>query len=92
MTVATNNICTSDKQKYAVFTGVQQAQMAKYTIDNANKAAIEHYSKEFCVKIKESSLSTWKTMYYEEVKRLSKNRQFAESGEVVVTSLPSLKW
>jgi len=77
--------------KYASFTGVQQAQMAKYAIDNGNKAAIERYSKEFLVQIKESSLSTWKSKYYEEVKRLSKNRQFAESGEIVVASLPILK-
>ena len=67
---------TSGKQsrgKYAAFTGVQQAQMAKYAIDNGNKAAIEHYSEEFCVSVKESSLSTWKSKYYEEVKRLSEN-------------------
>ena len=65
--------------------------MAKYAIDNGNKAAIEHYSCEFCVQLKESTLSTWRSEYYKELKRFSKNRQFTESGEIVVTTLPSLK-
>ena len=43
-----------------------------YAIENGNKAAIEHYSKESRVSIKKSSLSTWKSKHYEEVKRLSK--------------------
>ena len=63
----------------------------KYAIDNGNKAATEHYSKEFCVQLNESTLSTWKSKYYKEIKRLSKNRQFAESGEITVTTLPNLK-
>ena len=62
--LATKDRSTSGKQsrgKYTAFTGVQQAQMAKYAIENGNKAAIKHYSKEFRVSIKESSLSTWKS-------------------------------
>ena len=51
----------------------------------------QHYNKEFCIQLKESMLNTWKSKYYEEVKRFSKNRQFAESGEIVLTALPNLK-
>ena len=65
--------------------------MAKYAINNGNKAVIEHYSWEFRVQLKENTLSTWESRYYEGIKRLSKNRQFAESDEIVVTTLPSLK-
>ena len=70
------------------FTGVQQTQM---DIDNGNKAEIEYYNKEFCIQLKESMLNTWKSKYYEEVKRFSMNRQFAESGEIIVTTLSNLK-
>ena len=38
---------------YMKFTPVQQAQVAKYVVENGNKAAIRHYSKEFCSDIKD---------------------------------------
>lgn len=50
------------------FTPVQQAQVAKYAVENGNKAAIRHYNKEFRSDIKESMISTWKLKYLEELR------------------------
>ena len=72
------------------FTPVQQAQVAKYAVENGNKAVIRHYSKEFRSDIKESMISTWKSNYLEELRKLHKSGKYAESGEFVVSSLPSL--
>ena len=74
------------------FTPVQQAQVAKYAVENGNKAVIRHYSKEFRSDIKESMISTWKSNYLEELRKLHKSGKYAESGEFVVSSLPSLNW
>ena len=76
---------------YMKFTPVQQAQVAKYAVENGNKVAIHHYSKEFCSDIKESTTSTWKSKYLEELRKRHKSRKYAELGEIVVSSLPSLK-
>ena len=76
---------------YIKFTPVQQAQVAKYAVENGNKAAICHYSKEFHSDIKESMLSTWKSKYLEELRKHHKSEKYAESGEIVISSLLSLK-
>ena len=73
------------------FTLVQQAQVAKYAVENGNKAAIRHYSKEFRSDIKDSMISTWKSKYLEELRKCHKSGKYAESDETVVSSLPSLK-
>ena len=44
---------------YLKFTPIQQAQVAKYAVDNGNQVAICLYSKEFCAEIKESTLSMY---------------------------------
>ena len=54
------------------FTLVQQAQVAKYTVENGNKAAVRHYSKEFCSDIKDSMISTWKSKYLEELRSVTR--------------------
>ena len=70
---------------------MQQAQVAKYTVENGNQAAIRRYSKEFSIEIKESTLSTWKSKYLAEIERRHKEGLCATSGEIVVSSLPSKK-
>ena len=57
---------------YLKFTLTQQAQAAKYTVENGNQAAIHRYSKEFCAEIKESTLSTWKSKYLNEKRSATK--------------------
>ena len=76
---------------YLKFTPTQQAQAAKYAVENGNQAAIRRYSKEFCTEIKESTLSTWKSKYLNEIKERHKARAYDKSGEIVVSSLPSKK-
>ena len=76
---------------YLKFTPTQQAQAAKYAIENGNQAAIHRYSKEFCTEIKESIPSTWKSKYLNEIKEHHKARAYDKSGEIVVSSLPSKK-
>ena len=76
---------------YLKFTPVQQAQAAKYAVENGNQAAICRYSKEFCTEIKESTLSTWKSKYLYEIKERHKEGAYDKSGEIVVSSLPSKK-
>ena len=83
---------------YLKFTSTQQAQVAKYTVENGNQAAIRRYSKELCAEskelcaeIKESTLSTWKSKYLSEIKQRYKEGVYGKSGEIVVPSLPSKK-
>ena len=44
---------------YLKLTLIQQAQVAKYAVDNGNQVAIRRYSNEFCADIKESTLSMY---------------------------------
>ena len=95
---ATKNIGTSEcgggkrgRGAYMKFTPVQQAQVAKYAVENGNQAAIRHYSKEFCAEVKKSTLSTWKLKYLEEIRKCHNNGEYDKSGEIVVSSLPSYK-
>lgn len=68
------------------FTLIQQAQAAKYIIENGNQAVICRYSKEFCAEIKESTLSTWKSKYLNKIKEHHKEGAYDKSGEIVVSS------
>ena len=78
---------------YVKLTGVQQAQIARYAFVHGNKEAIRYYTKQYnCVpEIAESSVSTWKAKYTEEMKRKRKVGEFEPNGEVVVHSIPSKK-
>ena len=51
---------SNKRGSYVKFTGVQQAQIAKCAISHGNKEAICHYTKQYCVEIRESSVSAWK--------------------------------
>jgi len=55
---------------------LQHTQIAKHAPAFANKAAIRKYAREFQTEIKDSSVSTWKAKYVNEMKHLLK-----ESGE-----------
>ena len=54
-----NGSTKCNRGTYQKFTLTQQAQAAKYAVENGNQVAIRRYSKEFCAEIKESTLSTW---------------------------------
>jgi len=59
----------SKRGSYVKLTGVQQAQIARYAFTHGNKEAIHYYTKQYCVlEIAESSVSTWKAKYTEEMK------------------------
>ena len=79
------------REKYGSFTSTQAAQVAKFAVDHGNQTAILRHSKEFHVEIKDSMLSTWKSKYCNAIKECQKEGKYAESGEIVVTSLPSKK-
>jgi len=79
------------REKYGRFTPTQAAQVAKYAVEHGNQAAICRYTKEFRVEIKDSTLSTWKSKYCDAIKDCQKEGKYTESGEIVVTSLPSKK-
>ena len=77
---------------YVNLTGVQQAQIARFAFAHGNKEAIRYYTKQYCVpEIAESSGSTWKAKYTEEMKRKWIAGEFEPNGEVVVHSIPSKK-
>ena len=61
---------------YVRLTPVQHVQIAEHALAFGNKAAIRRYVREFQTEIKDSSVSTWKAKYVNEMKRLLK-----ESGE-----------
>ena len=44
---------------YLKFTPIQQAQVAKYAVDNGNQVAICQHSNEFCAEIKVSSFTKY---------------------------------
>ena len=69
----------------------QVAQAAKFAVEHGNQAAICQYSEEFCMKIKDSTLSTWKSKYCAAIKDWQREGKYAESSEITVTSLPSKK-
>ena len=52
---------------YVKLTGVQQAQISKYALSHRNKEAIRRFSKQYCVEIRGSSVSTWKAKYVVEL-------------------------
>ena len=56
---------------YAKLTPEKQAEIAQYAVLHGNKAAIHHFSQELGFGIKESSVSTWKSKYQAELKRVS---------------------
>ena len=85
------DITKCSRGTYLKFTPKQQAQAAKCAIENRNQVAIRWYSKEFCTEIKESTLSTMKSKYLNEIKEHHKARAYDKSGEIVVSSLPNKK-
>ena len=64
----------------------KQAMVAKYACQHGNNAAARHFSKEFGVPVKPSSVSTWKLKYVAEVKL-----QVQNGDTPAVCSLPSRK-
>ena len=44
-------------------TGVQQAQIARYALSHGYQAAIRRHCEEYCIEVRESSVSTWKSKY-----------------------------
>ena len=79
------------REKYGRFTPTQVAQAAKFAVEHGNQAAIRRYSEEFRMEIKDSTLSTWKSKYCAAIKDCQREGKYAESGEFIVTSLPSKK-
>ena len=57
-------------------------------LSHGNKEAIRQFTKLYCVKIRESSVSTWKAKYTAE---LNQNEQLEILKPVIVESLPSKK-
>ena len=64
----------------------KQATIARYASEHGNKAAATHFSKQLGFDVKESSVSTWKCKYLDELKRRA-----AAGITVEVKSLPSKK-
>ena len=62
--------------------------ISKYALSHGNKEAIRRFSKQYCVEIQESSVSTWKASGVELKRAIG---DFETSGEIVVQSLPSKK-
>ena len=80
------------KRGYVKLTGVQQAQIARFTFTYGNKEAIRYYTKQCCVpEIAKSSVSTWKSKYTEEMSRKPKAGVFEPNGEIVVHGIPFKK-
>ena len=70
---------------------MHQAEISKYALVCGNKAAICHYSKQFCVDIPNSSVSTWKAKYISELNRKRAIEDFEPGGKILIQSLPSKK-
>ena len=51
----------------------KQAAIAKYVLENGNKAAAQYFSKQLDIAVRESSVSTWKKKYLAEL-RLIKSK------------------
>ena len=68
-----------------------QAEVARYAVSHGNKAAINRYSKEYSVKIKDSSVSTSKSKYVKEFDRKRKAGEFEGNEHVVAHSIPQKK-
>ena len=74
--------------RYAKFIPEQQAMIAQYASMNGIVSAVEHFSKELDVNLKESTVRTWKAKYLAEVRL----RKKADDGTPLsVTSLPQKK-
>ena len=63
---------------YEKLTPEQQLAVAKYAALHGNQAAVRHFSKEFEIDVKESSVRTWKTEY---LNLLSRMRMKGESPD-----------
>lgn len=79
----TTSSVTSDESKvsrgsYMKFTPQRKAQVAKYAIECGNRRAIQRYSKEFGVEIKESTVRSWKQKYIEERRKRSPSKVVEE--------------
>jgi len=81
----------SKRGPYVMLTGVQQAEVARYAFSHGNKAAIRRYGEEYSTEIKDSSVSTWKSKYAEELDHKREAGEFEENGDVVVYSIPQKK-
>ena len=76
---------------YAKFTPNEQAAIAKYASLHGNKAVIRRFSKGLGKEIKDSSVSTWKKKYEDELKRALSASKSTEKRVVSVESLPVKK-
>jgi len=82
---------SSKRGPYVTLTGVQQAEVARFALAHGNQAAIHRYTEEYSSKIKDSSVSTWKSKYVEEFSRKRDAGEFEENGDIVVHSIPQKK-
>ena len=67
----------------------QQAAISEYASLHGNQAAIRHFSKQFGVDVKASSVQTWKGKYVAEINR---KRKAGDMNDLIVKSLPVKKW
>ena len=74
--------------KYAKLTPEQQAAIGEYASLRGNQAAIRHFSKQFGVDVKASSVQTWKGKYVVEINR---KRKAGDMNDLSVNSLPVKK-
>ena len=74
---------------YAKLTPKKQAEIAQYAVLHGNKAAIHHFSQELGFGIKESSVSTWKSKYQAELKRVRRRGRPLLLGEKLDTEVKS---
>ena len=70
---------------------VQHMQIAKHALAFGNKAAIRRYAREFQTDIKDSSVSTWKAKYENEMKHLLKGSGGKKKQDIKVKSFSQLK-
>ena len=73
---------------YSKFSPEQQATIGKYASLNGNQAAVRHFSKQLGVKLKVTSVQTWKTKY---VAELHRKRKAGKTDDLTVKALPVKK-
>ena len=74
--------------KCAKLTPEQQAAIGEYASLHGNQAAIRHFSEQFGVDVKASSVQTWKGKYVVEINR---KRKAGDMNDLSVKSLPVKK-
>ena len=80
--------CERKSKQRGSYTKEQQVAIGKYASLNGNPAAVRHFSKQLNVKLKITSVQTWKTKYLAE---LNHKRKAGETDDLTVKSLPVKK-